>query len=606
MKKTNKLLITAIVASSILGTAYASAHRIYDDVPTNHWAYEAVRVLSEKGLLQGLPNGSFKGDKPLTRYSFAVVVSRMLDRYNELISNNNQVNEKDIKALENLVTEFINEIESLSEEVKELKSDVKTVQSSLTDAKSNISQLNTKTTDLENRLDNLGKVKVTGDILAQTINYSKTAKEVDAFNNLQVRIGFNAKPSDKVEADFRYVAYDRDLNSNSDSLGKALSHNDLDRQRHDYNGFSKSQFGRARGSNEVEIANIKVKDVFKEGDQIKVGRDFETHGHALVLNDYADSITYSTKSGDVKIEAGAIFSDYNNGIYNKKDKQIWKFSADTDVKGHNIYAGIYTQRGLYVYNKDANNNPSNLTNIDGVNTKQNKSFKDINKFITELGSKGNLTKDGKLRYDVAMVASSNERTNMYNRGRKDKATGYMEHVGIAWDSDPNLTVKASYTTADEKFDGILSLDKNQSSIDGTTTPFDDIARFQNLLSGMLTDKFYNTSDFKFELIHKFANKQSVRFAYDLVKNNKDNVNTGFTELGQNQANWNMTNNYSSGTEGFNKLDAKISTLEYKYQFDPSSRLSIGLTNADLGDCKDYNNNRVKDERVFWTELFSKF
>ena len=68
----------------------------------------------------------------------------------------------------------------------------------------------------------------------------------------------------------------------------------------------------------------------------------------------------------------------------------------------------------------------------------------------------------------------------------------------------------------------------------------------------------------------------------------------------------MTNNYSSGTEGFNKLDAKISTLEYKYQFDPSSRLSIGLTNADLGDCKDYNNNRVKDERVFWTELFSKF
>ena len=149
MKKTNKLLITAIVASSILGTAYASAHRIYDDVPTNHWAYEAVRVLSEKGLLQGLPNGSFKGDKPLTRYSFAVVVSRMLDRYNELISNNNQVNEKDIKALENLVTEFINEIESLSEEVKELKSDVKTVQSSLTDAKSNISQLNTKTTNLE-------------------------------------------------------------------------------------------------------------------------------------------------------------------------------------------------------------------------------------------------------------------------------------------------------------------------------------------------------------------------------------------------------------------------------------------------------------------------
>ena len=102
----------------------------------------------------------------------------------DISSDNNNVNG-------NTVTQTID----ISEEVKELKSDVKTVQSSLTDAKSNISQLNTKTTNLENRLDNLGKVKVTGDILAQTINYSKTAKEVDAFNNLQVRIGFNAKPS---------------------------------------------------------------------------------------------------------------------------------------------------------------------------------------------------------------------------------------------------------------------------------------------------------------------------------------------------------------------------------------------------------------------------
>ena len=202
-----------------------------------------------------------------------------------------------------------------------------------------------------------------------------------------------------------------------------------------------------------------------------------------------------------------------------------------------------------------------------------------------------------------MVASVNERKNMANGGLKDKATGYMEHVAVTWDSSPNFTMKAAYTTADKNFDGIISLDKTQSSVNGQTTPFDDIARFQNLLGGMLNDKFYNTSDLKLQLEYYFANNQSLRFAYDIVKENHDFVKTGFTDHGQSVSNYNIAS--------YDKLDARISTLEYKYQFDPSTRLSFGYTNADKGDCKvgdGFNNNltKLKDEQLFWTEVYSKF
>jgi hypothetical protein len=58
--------------------------------------------------------------------------------------------------------------------------------------------------------------------------------------------------------------------------------------------------------------------------------------------------------------------------------------------------------------------------------------------------------------------------------------------------------------------------------------------------------------------------------------------------------------------GYNKLDAKISTLEYKYQFDPSTRLSLGYINADKSSSRDNLNMKMKDEQLFWTEVFSKF
>ena len=50
----------------------------FPDVPRDHWAYEYVKSLADRGYLQGYPDGKFKGDRSLSRYEYATVIYRAL------------------------------------------------------------------------------------------------------------------------------------------------------------------------------------------------------------------------------------------------------------------------------------------------------------------------------------------------------------------------------------------------------------------------------------------------------------------------------------------------------------------------------------------------
>ncbi len=50
----------------------------FPDVPKDHWAYEYVKSLADRGLLEGYPDGEFKGDRSMTRYEFAAIIYRAL------------------------------------------------------------------------------------------------------------------------------------------------------------------------------------------------------------------------------------------------------------------------------------------------------------------------------------------------------------------------------------------------------------------------------------------------------------------------------------------------------------------------------------------------
>jgi len=77
MKKVLLLAVMA-VAMGFAAKAYGAPAQL-TDVPPGHWAYDAVKKLVDIGCVEGYPDGTFKGDRPMTRYEYAMVVSRCMD-----------------------------------------------------------------------------------------------------------------------------------------------------------------------------------------------------------------------------------------------------------------------------------------------------------------------------------------------------------------------------------------------------------------------------------------------------------------------------------------------------------------------------------------------
>lgn len=58
--------------------------KLFPDMPKNHWAYKEISELAGNGLLDGYPDGEFKGDRMMTRYEFATIVYRQMMAGREL------------------------------------------------------------------------------------------------------------------------------------------------------------------------------------------------------------------------------------------------------------------------------------------------------------------------------------------------------------------------------------------------------------------------------------------------------------------------------------------------------------------------------------------
>lgn len=80
----------------------------FSDVPAGHWAQEAIRRLTEQGLLSGYPDGRFAGQGTLTRYEAALLIYRLLQRLEA-----DRLSREDLEALANAVLELQGELARL-------------------------------------------------------------------------------------------------------------------------------------------------------------------------------------------------------------------------------------------------------------------------------------------------------------------------------------------------------------------------------------------------------------------------------------------------------------------------------------------------------------
>lgn len=82
--KAQNAKITAILNAVLGADLPQDQNTVFPDVPENHWAFEAVDDLAKRGLIIGYEDGMFKGDRVLTRYEFAEVIHRAIQRAKEI------------------------------------------------------------------------------------------------------------------------------------------------------------------------------------------------------------------------------------------------------------------------------------------------------------------------------------------------------------------------------------------------------------------------------------------------------------------------------------------------------------------------------------------
>ena len=161
-----KILALAAVAALTAGVS-AYAANPFSDVTADDWAYQAVSDLSAQGVVEGYPDGTFKGERNMTRYELAQIVAR-------LMAKEDQLNAQQQATLDKLAGEYADELANLGVRVANLEKKV-------------------------------GNISWSGDARMQyQHNLGETTKHEDSWNG-RMRINVQGQVNDEVTVNGRFV-----------------------------------------------------------------------------------------------------------------------------------------------------------------------------------------------------------------------------------------------------------------------------------------------------------------------------------------------------------------------------------------------------------------
>lgn len=156
MKK--RLLKVAVTTALTIAFAVPAFANPFSDVPAKHWAYDAVNKLVQAGVVDGYNDGTFRGDKTVTRYEMAQIVAKAMTK---------SVNPEQKKVLDQLSQEFSTELNTLG----------------------------VKVDGMQKQLDNM--VKISGDA---------RVRHDDNATDYRARLTFNGKISDNLSFNSRITS----------------------------------------------------------------------------------------------------------------------------------------------------------------------------------------------------------------------------------------------------------------------------------------------------------------------------------------------------------------------------------------------------------------
>ena len=302
-----KQFAAIFAATAVLGVTTAFAANPFSDVTPDSWAYQAVSQLAASGIVNGYPDGTFKGQNDITRYEMAQMIAKAM-------ANQDRANAEQQAMINRLADEFSNELNNLGVRVARLE-------------------------------DRVGNVKVTGDARLRYRDGSKNgvagnfqntnSKKVGASQfDARARLQFNAKVNDRTDAVVRVA-------SDNFELGDSR-----------------------KGSNVgVSVDRAYVNHKFGERVSLKAGRFGQVLGGGLAFDGTFDGAQFN--AGNDKINAqvayGYMVSGEAAGL--TKDDNVTDLIVNVNGKvgKHTMVGGFYDRinqsddvKHVYGFNANAN------------------------------------------------------------------------------------------------------------------------------------------------------------------------------------------------------------------------------------------------------------
>jgi len=128
LNRTRYLILCCLVLAVLGGSAWAQTGNghaepvntgsLFTDVPVDHWAYEDLTYLADRGIITGLPGGRYDGETALTRYDAAALIARAIQY---MQNNPSSVTPADLDVLKDLIFGLSDDLDTLAAEVNDLQ-----------------------------------------------------------------------------------------------------------------------------------------------------------------------------------------------------------------------------------------------------------------------------------------------------------------------------------------------------------------------------------------------------------------------------------------------------------------------------------------------------
>ncbi len=177
------MLITSIFIFAV--TSFAAAQE-FDDVPRDHWAYDSVQTLAERGYLSLYAGEDFNGEESVSRYEMAEIIANLLE--NMTVGGQN-LSDEDVDVIRELSLEFRDELVAVAQNQKDFAERINKIEDANQIQNEDIADVNVRVSELRGEVteiaDNINTLASLSEEVTAIENRVAAIEEAGGGQNIQ-------------------------------------------------------------------------------------------------------------------------------------------------------------------------------------------------------------------------------------------------------------------------------------------------------------------------------------------------------------------------------------------------------------------------------------